>query len=52
MPDSPRTMLVVVHTGKENALRSARFVIERLITATGSRSASPKTRRPTCAAQA
>jgi NAD+ kinase len=33
MPDSPRTMLVLAHTGKENALRSARFVIERLIAA-------------------
>jgi len=37
MPDSTwnsnRTMLVLAHTGKENALRSARFVIERLIAA-------------------
>ena len=33
MPDSSRTMLVLAHTGKENALRSARFVIERLIAA-------------------
>ena len=28
-----RTMLVLAHTGKENALRSARLVIERLIAA-------------------
>jgi NAD+ kinase len=33
MPDSPRTMFVLAHTGKENAVRSARFVIERLIAA-------------------
>jgi NAD+ kinase len=33
MPDSPRTMLVLAHTGKENAVRSARFVIDRLIAA-------------------
>jgi NAD+ kinase len=37
MPDSNRnsnrTMLVLAHTGKEKALRSARFVIERLIAA-------------------
>ena len=33
MPDSHRTMLVLAHTGKEDALRSARFVIERLIAA-------------------
>jgi NAD+ kinase len=33
MPDSPRTMLVLAHTGKENALRSARLVIDRLIAA-------------------
>jgi NAD+ kinase len=33
MPDSPRTMLVLAHTGKENALRSARLVLERLIAA-------------------
>ena len=33
MPDSPRTMLVLAHTGKVNALRSARLVIERLIAA-------------------
>jgi len=31
MPDSPRTMLVLAHTGKDNALRSARLVLERLI---------------------
>jgi NAD+ kinase len=33
MPDSPRTMLVLAHTGKDNALRSARLVLERLIAA-------------------
>ena len=33
MPDSTRTMFVVAHTGRENAVRSARFVIERLIAA-------------------
>ena len=33
MPESPRTMFVLAHTGKENAVRSARFVIERLIAA-------------------
>lgn len=33
MPDFNRTMLVLAHPGKENALRSARLVIERLIAA-------------------
>jgi NAD+ kinase len=33
MPDSPRTMLVLAHTGKDNAVRSARLVLERLIAA-------------------
>jgi NAD+ kinase len=33
MPDSKRTMLVLANPGKENALRSARRVIERLIAA-------------------
>jgi NAD+ kinase len=33
MPDSPRTMLVLAHTGKGNALRSARLVLDRLIAA-------------------
>ena len=33
MPDSPRTMLVLAHTGKEDAVRSARLVIERLTAA-------------------
>jgi NAD+ kinase len=33
MPDSNRTMLVLANPGKENALRSARRVIERLIAA-------------------
>ena len=33
MPDSNRTMLVLAHTGKANAQRSARLVVERLIAA-------------------
>jgi NAD+ kinase len=33
MADSQRTMLVLAHTGRENALRSARLVIERLTAA-------------------
>ena len=33
MPDSNRTMLVLAHTGKANALRSARLVVERLLAA-------------------
>ena len=33
MPDSPRTMLVLAHTGKDNAVRSARLVLDRLIAA-------------------
>src|SRR5215471_10593400 len=33
MPDSNRTMLVLAHTGKANALRSARLVVERLVAA-------------------
>jgi len=33
MPDSNRTMLVLAHTGKASALRSARLIIERLVAA-------------------
>jgi NAD+ kinase len=33
MPDSNRTMLVLAHTRKANALRSARLVVERLVAA-------------------
>jgi NAD+ kinase len=33
MADSNRTMLVLAHTGKANALRSARLVVERLVAA-------------------
>jgi NAD+ kinase len=33
MPDSNRTMLVLAHTGKANAQRTARLVVERLIAA-------------------
>ena len=33
MPDSNRTMLFLAHTGRANALRSARLVVERLVAA-------------------
>jgi NAD+ kinase len=33
MPDSNRTMLVLAHTGKASALRSARLIVERLVAA-------------------
>ena len=33
MGDSQRTMLVLAHTGKDNALRSARLVADRLLAA-------------------
>ncbi len=33
MGESQRTMLVLAHTGKENARRSARLVVDRLTAA-------------------
>ena len=33
MPDSNRTMLVLAHTGRQNALRSARLVVDQLTAA-------------------